>query len=315
MNRFDRITAILIQLQSKRVVTAQEIADRFEVSLRTVYRDIRSLEEAGIPLLGEVGVGYSMMEGYRLPPIMFSKEEALTFITAEKLMDRFTDYSLNKEYKAAMYKIRAVLRHTEKSYIEDIEERIAVLPNEYLPENPIKIPLQAILKSISDKTIITLEYFANHSQELTQRNIEPVGVFHLGENWHLIAYCLLRKDYRDFRLDRVSKIKTTDLVFNNTHPSLNTFLEKLSHEKQVQEVVISIPKEINKYVGDQKYYHGFMSQSIIGETIEMTFLANSIEGFARWFMMFGDHGTIIKPEALRKRVKEMAEGVLKKLAD
>lgn len=313
MNRFDRITAILIQLQSKRVVTAQEIADRFEVSLRTVYRDIRSLEEAGIPVLGEVGVGYSMMEGYRLPPVMFTKEEALTFITAEKLMGRFTDYSLNKEYKSAMYKIRAVLRHTEKSYIEDIEGQIAVLPNEYLPENPTKIPLQDILKSIADKTVLSLEYLANHSQELTHRKVEPVGVFHLGENWHLIAYCQLRKDYRDFRLDRISKIKTTDLVFNNTHPSLNTFLEKLSKEKQVHEVVISIPKEIYKYVGDQKYYHGFMSQSMMDETIEMTFLANSLEGFARWFMIFGDHGTIIKPESLKVKVRDIAEKALKKL--
>src|SRR6478752_2689172 len=129
MNRFDRIIAIFIQLQSKRVITAQEIADRFEVSLRTIYRDIRSLEEAGLPIVSEVGVGYSMMDGYRLPPVMFSKEEALTFITAEKLMDRFTDYSLNKDYKAAMYKIRAVLRSAEKDYIEEIENQIAVLPN------------------------------------------------------------------------------------------------------------------------------------------------------------------------------------------
>lgn len=314
MNRFDRITAILIQLQSKRVVTAQEIADRFEVSLRTVYRDIRSLEEAGIPLLGEVGVGYSMMEGYRLPPIMFSKEEALTFITAEKLMDRFTDYSLNKEYKSAMYKIRAVLRHTEKSYIEEIEERIAVLPNGYLPENPTKIPLQAILKSISDKTVIVLEYLANHSQELTLRNVEPIGVFHLGENWHLIAYCQLRKDYRDFRLDRISKIKPTDRVFRNTHPALNTFMDKLGKEKQMQEVLISIPKEIYRYIGDQKYYHGFISQAVMDETIEMSFLTSSLEGFARWFMIFGDHGTIIKPESLKTKVKEIAERIVDKLA-
>ena len=72
MTRFDRITAILVQLQSKKIVTAQEIADRFEISLRTVYRDIRSLEEAGVPISSEAGVGYSMMEGYRLPPIVFS---------------------------------------------------------------------------------------------------------------------------------------------------------------------------------------------------------------------------------------------------
>jgi predicted DNA-binding transcriptional regulator YafY len=77
LNRIDRVTAILIQLQSKRVVKAQEIADRFTISLRTVYRDIKTLEEAGIPIIGEAGVGYSIMEGYRLPPVMFTKKKPL----------------------------------------------------------------------------------------------------------------------------------------------------------------------------------------------------------------------------------------------
>src|SRR5699024_8506905 len=92
--RFDRIVAILIQLQSKKVIKAQELADRFQVSLRTIYRDIRSLETAGVPLYGEAGTGYSLMEGYRLPPVMFTREEAGSFVAAEKLMQHFTDKNL-----------------------------------------------------------------------------------------------------------------------------------------------------------------------------------------------------------------------------
>lgn len=120
MTRFDRITAILVQLQSKKIVTAQEIADRFEISLRTVYRDIRSLEEAGVPISSEAGVGYSMMEGYRLPPIIFSKEEALSFVTAEKLMNRFSDYSINKDYQSALFKVKAVLRSSERNLLPEL---------------------------------------------------------------------------------------------------------------------------------------------------------------------------------------------------
>ena len=114
MNRIDRVTAILIHLQSRRVVKAQEIAERFGISLRTVYRDIRTLEAAGIPLLGEAGVGYSIMEGYRLPPVMFTKEEATAFLTAEKLIEKLTDTSTEESYKSAMYKIKAVLNAAEK---------------------------------------------------------------------------------------------------------------------------------------------------------------------------------------------------------
>src|ERR1700739_4908423 len=135
MNRIDRLTAILIQLQSKRVVKAQDIAERFSISLRTVYRDVRSLEEAGIPLAGEAGVGYSIMDGYRLPPVMFTKEEATAFLTAEKLIEKLTDASTEESYKSAMYKIKAVLRATEKDYIEHIDKHIEVVDNPYIPKD------------------------------------------------------------------------------------------------------------------------------------------------------------------------------------
>jgi predicted DNA-binding transcriptional regulator YafY len=105
MNRIDRISAILIQLQSRRVVKASDIAERFNISLRTVYRDVKTLEEAGIPLIGEAGVGYSIMDGYRLPPVMFTKEEATAFLTAEKFVEKLTDASTMAYHRSAMYKI------------------------------------------------------------------------------------------------------------------------------------------------------------------------------------------------------------------
>src|SRR6201995_5767023 len=114
MNRIDRISAILIHLQSRRVVKAGDIADRFNISLRTVYRDMKTLEEAGIPLIGEAGVGYSIMDGYRLPPVMFTKEEATAFLTAEKFVEKLTDTSTSGHYQSAMFKVRAVIKTSEK---------------------------------------------------------------------------------------------------------------------------------------------------------------------------------------------------------
>ena len=165
MNRIDRVTAILIQLQSKRVVKAQEIADRFSISLRTVYRDIKTLDEAGIPILGEAGLGYAIMEGYRLPPVMFTKEEATAFLTAEKLVDKLTDTSTREAYQAAMFKIKSVLRLTERDHLENMEQFIEVIDSPYFSKTKNETAyLQNILQAISAKSVINIDYFAEHSQ-------------------------------------------------------------------------------------------------------------------------------------------------------
>ena len=312
MTRFDRIIAILIQLQSKKIVTAQEIADRFEISIRTVYRDIRSLEEAGVPIASEAGVGYSMMDGYRLPPIVFSKEEALSFVTAGKLMDKFSDYSSNEDYRAALFKVKAVLRSSEKESIAKVDSSISVLPNSYLPKAD-SAPFRKIMNGIESRTVLAIKYLANHTLELSTRIVEPVGVFHHGQHWYMIAYCRLRKDYRDFRLDRIQQIENQEESIAKTHPALKTFLNKISKEQQLTEVIINVQRKNYKYIGDQKYYNGFVSQTVLKDIVTMTFLTESIEGFARWYLMIGDVAEIVKPAQLKKRVKVLSSVLLKKV--
>ncbi len=310
MNRLDRVTAILIQLQSKRVVKAQDIAERFNISLRTVYRDIRTLEEAGIPLVGETGIGYSILDGYRLPPVMFTLEEATAFLTAEKLVEKLTDASTDESYKSAMYKIKSVLRSSEKDYLEVMDEHIEVLNNPYIPKerNPHN-SLQTILKNISEKKVMSIHYFANHSQETTSRNIEPIGICYYASNWHLLAFCQLRNDYRDFRIDRINQIISTPLPFKKEHPSLKMFLKQMEQEKEMHSIVMLIDKEIIKHFGEQKYYNGFVSQREVKGKIEMTFLSCSIEGFARWYMMFGDSAEIVSPVSLKQIIKKIANSI------
>lgn len=314
MNRLDRVTAILIQLQSKRIVKAQDIADRFNISLRTVYRDIRTLEEAGIPLVGETGVGYSIMDGYRLPPVMFTMEEATAFLTAEKLVEKLTDVSTDESFKSAMYKVRAVLRSAEKDHLEVMDNHIEVLDNPWAPkEKGGSGSLQTILKSISNRQVLTITYFANHSQETTSRNIEPVGVFYLGANWYLIAFCQLRNDYRNFRTDRIAQIVSTPLPFKKEHPPLKQYLKQITKEKkELHKVVMLVDQDIVRHFGDQKYYNGYVSERALKDKVEMTFLTSSLEGFARWYMMFGDKAEIVEPQGLKDKIKSIADAVSQK---
>lgn len=315
MNRVERISAILIHLQSKQIVRGQDIAERFGISLRTAYRDIRALEEAGVPIVGEAGTGYSLMEGYKLPPVMFTKEEAIAFLTAEKLVEKFTDVSTYSIYQAALDKIKAVLKTDEKQHIVQMDNFIEVLSNSYLPnEKENNDFLQDLLKSINLKKRLVIDYFAIHSQETTKREIEPIGIYLMANEWYLIAFCLLRNDYRTFRVDRFQQLNVLQVSFSKTHPDLKTYLNQLVKEKKnLQEIIIRVKTEKMKFFGNQKFYNGYVSERDFGEETEMTFLCSSLEGFARWYLIFGDHARIVSPKVLRKRVKELAKEVLKNL--
>jgi predicted DNA-binding transcriptional regulator YafY len=310
MNRIDRISAILIQLQSRKTVKAQDIAERFAISLRTVYRDMRSLEEAGIPIIGEAGIGYSLMEGYRLPPVMFTREEATAFITAEKLVSSLTDAVNGTNYSSALYKIKAVMRNAEKDYIEHIDERIQVVKaNRPLPLQSGINPLQTILDAIAGKKVMQLDYFAHYRQEHTQRLIEPIGVFYLDNYWHLIAYCKERNACRDFRFDRILAISITAETFVDVHISLKEYLSELYKDMKLHEITIHVRQEAVLHLGEQKYYFGYLSENKAGTGVDMHFLAHSIEGFARWYMSFADYAQIIKPVQLQDRVQAIYKGI------
>jgi len=313
MNRIDRISAILIQLQSRRVVKAQDIADRFDISLRTVYRDIKTLEEAGIPLIGEAGVGYSIMDGYRLPPVMFTKEEATAFLTAEKFVEKLTDTSTTNHYQSAMFKVRAVLKSQEKDMLESMDGNIEVFKGHRGNDLANNDHIQTILNAIAGKNVLSIEYFAHHSQEVTRREIEPVGIFFLESYWHLIAYCRLRNDYRDFRIDRIKQLKTTDNKFHTQHPTLKAYIAQTAKEKHLETVIIRVEQSVYPMLSQQKYYSGFVSEREVDGMMEMTFLSSSLEGFARWMMMFGDTAEIIAPDSLRERVIDIASALLKKM--
>ncbi len=313
MNRFDRITAILIQLQSKKIVKAQDLADRFDISLRTVYRDIRSLEEAGVPLYGEAGIGYSLVDGYRLPPVMFTREEAMTFVTAEKLVEQFTDVGTKSGYQSAMYKIKAVLRSDEKDLVENIGESIEI--RKRFKENP-KAPkntLDILLKSIADKCIVKINYTAFNSDDKTQRLIEPVGIYYETQFWYVLAWCYLRNEYRNFRTDRLNEITITNDKFRKKHPSLKDYLETSEKKLNLETVVVVVSKKILPYIQNQKYQYGFVSETDSGENIRMVFKTLHPEGFARWFLMFADQAEIIEPVYMKKQIRELIAGIAKSL--
>lgn len=312
MNRIDRLTAILIQLQGKKIVKAAEIAERFNMSLRTVYRDVKALQEAGVPIGAEAGTGYYIVEGYHLPPVMFSKEEAAALLTGEKLMEQFSDHSNRKQFSLAMEKIRSVLRGTEKDYLESLDENIAVLRHRPPALEATEFPnrfLTDIQQALGMNQVISMEYFSFQEEVATRREVEPVGIFHSSANWHLIAFCRLRQGYRDFRVDRIRKLSVLPATYKkNKHLSLPDYLEQQRnrHQEDTHLIRIAVDNDLMRYVREQKYYYGLMEEKVVGDKTELTFLQPHLGYFARWLIMFGNRVEIIQPEALKTAMKQLA---------
>ena len=314
MNRIDRLAAIVIQLQSRRLVKARDIAGKFSISLRTVYRDVHALQDAGVPVIGEAGTGYQLMEGYRLPPVMFSQDEASALLTAGKLVQSKTDAGISKHYTSALDKIKAVLRGSEKDHIQELDEHVAVINHPtFMYQRPDELHLQSLLKAISANSVIQIRYISIERNEPTDRSVEPIGIYNMGSHWYLVAWCRLRNDYRNFRTDKIEKLVITGELISRTHPPLQTFINKTSSEKDVKEVIIDIEPGVIKYLGEQKYYSGYVKEENAGEYIRMTFLTSSLMGFARWFMLFGDHAKIVTPAELTEMVADIAESILRKI--
>lgn len=313
LKRFNRIIAILIQLQSKRIMKAQELADRFDVSLRTIYRDIKALEASGVPIQGEAGTGYSIMAGYKLPPVMFTKEEAAGFVAAEKLMKHLIDKSLGNNFQSAMYKIKSVLRWDEKEWVDSLDAQILVKPSHKLFNDKVSNALELLMNGIVNKQQVLITYQSRSSESSVEREIEPVGLYHENNYWYMLAYCHLRMEHRKFRTDRIFSIHSTSKPFHHVHEDLSFYLKE--EENLAQTVIrISIDKSISKYITRSKKYYGFIEETEIGANVEMTFrFCEDMEHFARWYMMFGDCAQILEPEALKMKVGEMLATIGKRL--
>lgn len=225
MKRLTRITAVLIQLQSKRIVTAKEIAERFEISLRTVYRDIKTLQDSGVPIGSENGVGYFIVDGFRLPPISLTEEEANSLIISETFIKKQGDKSLAKNYDSLIIKIKATLKNFQKENLALLSTRTLNFTKDKINESNW---LSDIQKSISNNVQLEINYKSLYKQELTIRKIEPQAIYYTNNTWIVIAFCHLRDELREFRLDRILKLKTTMISFEKMHSfNFQEYIENL----------------------------------------------------------------------------------------
>ncbi len=211
MRRADRLFQIVQTIRSRRLTTAAFLAQRLEVSQRTLYRDIADLQRQGVPIEGEAGVGYRLGAGFDLPPLMFSQDEAKSLVAALRLAQAWLDPGLALEAESALGKVLSVLPPA----VRVAAQSLAVYAPSLEVDAGVQRTLQTLREAVPLRQILLLDY-RDAGGAVSQRRVHPLGCFYWGKVWTLAAWCEARQDFRSFRVDRIAQVQVTEDRFAYT---------------------------------------------------------------------------------------------------
>ncbi len=210
MRRAERLFQIVQLIRGRRLSTARFLAERLEVSERTVYRDVADLLAQGVPIDGEAGVGYRMRAGFDLPPLMFTTDEARALVAAVRLAQPRLDDALAARAETALSKILAVLPAPARAAAESL----LVYAPPVGPDAATRERLGALRIAAEERRVVELEYLDLQGRR-SQRRVRPLGCFYWSEVWTLAAWCESRAGFRNFRVDRIERLAVLDQRFRD----------------------------------------------------------------------------------------------------
>lgn len=310
MNRIDRLTGMILLLQSHRVITAEQIAAHFEMSVRTVYRDLSALGEAGVPIVAEAGVGYSLMRGYHIPPVMFTENEAAALFMSGEITEQIADDTLRASLRSALLKVRAVLPKERQDHLNRLKHSVGVWLSHASREDD-KRSLMPLQQALVQRQCVTLCYNAGSRGDLTERVVEPLGMMFYAREWHLIAFCRLRNEFRDFRLDRVVSWQVLPERFSGHEGfSVKSFLVDVLNEQEMLPVSIVFKPAVLDRVRRELMCANMTEVTLADGSVQMEIVAYSQEWLTGWLLSLGGEAQVLHPAALRQTMHEKAQQIL-----
>jgi predicted DNA-binding transcriptional regulator YafY len=208
MRRADRLFSIVQALRGRRLTTAKQLAQRLDVSERTIYRDIQDLSLSGVPILGEAGVGYVLKKGFDLPPLMFDYDEVEALLIGARMVGAWSSTPLAKSAERAMEKIAAVLPESRRMALEATQ---VYAPN-FNVDKEVGQRFELLRQAIRARQLVKIHYQTEDKKQ-TGRSVRPLALHFWGERWTLAAWCELRDDFRAFRLDRMRELSVPGHTF------------------------------------------------------------------------------------------------------
>jgi predicted DNA-binding transcriptional regulator YafY len=307
MQKLDRLFKIVLTLQnSKKRITAEQLSKKLDMNIRTIYRYIQALYDAGIPIEAIPGMGYKLMDDYNLPPIMLTEKEAAALLMGSEFVIKKADSSYKKDATSAFDKIKSVLKKETLEHINKINESTFVMNDRFIDKKLIAKIQAAILGT----KIIKLKYYSL-KDEITKRDIEPMGLIYYNENWRIIAFCKLRNALREFRLNRINSIKYTKQKFVRRKFNLNNFLSECYNIHNPIELKVIFDKKSARIV-KEKYSRGLTSEKETKKGVEMTFLIdeNKIDITTDWILSFHKHAKVISPQEFKDVLQQKANDIV-----
>jgi len=223
VRRADRLFQIIQLLSYEKVTTARVMAEELEVSERTIYRDIQDLSLSGMPIEGEAGVGYRLMKGFHLPPLMFNEEELAALLLGARMVQARTDHTMARAAQQAIRKIESTLPERLKPELA----RQEIMVPDFMLGDDFAQHLSQFRSAIKQQQKVRIDY-TREDGECSCRTIYPLGIFYWGKVWTLVAWCELRDAFRHFRLDRITALDVSELTFKSMPgQTLQDFLESV----------------------------------------------------------------------------------------
>ncbi len=310
MNRTDRLFAILLEIQSNPKITSEKLAERFDVTKRTIYRDVLALMEADVPVVGKAGEGYSIEEGYFLPPVSFTKDEALMLILGAGAVGRLFDAQFKKAARSGENKIHASLSQELKKEVAYLKSYISFYSGMPRGRSQEEDVLQKIRRAIIEKKRLAFRYFKRYSDstEPTIREVDPYALTFFYGNWLLSGHDHLRNDLRSFRLNRMEAVMVTNKSFERPK---NFQRFQLMQEEHSQRTVfqVKIAREIFRWVKEQPPYKITKTLTKKNHVI-LTIESSSEESITKWLLLWGEKAEAISPKSFRDNVKQKLSTLL-----
>lgn len=213
MRRAERLFQLIHLLSRRRFATATELAERLEVSPRTVYRDVSHLISSGVPILGEAGIGYRLDPSYRVPPLMFTRNEVEALVIGLRMVETWGDDELGQAARAVLDKVSAAVPPAEAGHID----RTALFSLTFGRKGQTSAHLTQVRQAINRTHKLDIHY-ADVQRAPSARRIRPLGLYFWGQTWTIAAWCELRNDFRNFRVDRITELAHTSEPFELVSP-------------------------------------------------------------------------------------------------